>query len=1019
MKKPFKVMSSAALVAALASTAIIPTISAEAATNNSVSDVIVSKDGSYYKVTKQQFDDLAQLNKQNVLTKSYVTLDGKNYSYQAYNDALQANAGNTSNAHDQLIAQGTPQNVTTTPAEFDGNGNLVTTPVAGDLKVESVSAINAQELQLTFNKDIDSTTAQTKGNYEISVNGDKIAGGTAIQDIKASGKTVTLRLKDIDSTTGGDQNALREGDKIVVQTNDAIKAKDGSSLERYASAQMVYNITAAPKLVTTTVNGAGSQLTLTFDRPVATTGTSLFKLDEVALSAANFSPVAANTAGNYSYTVDLAAGQEQDIAKAEGKHDLVIFDIADTAAANPVVASVINGAFTVSKNAEAPYVKSITPVNSNKFFVELSRAATLTNLDSLVVKKGNHTFTTASVTGSTPSLTSEVYAEYAVVDGKSGYYVVVTKDSAAGDLNPLYADGENSTTLSVTFENYTEAGSSLLGKKYTGSVTLNKDNVKPVIEKTAINGNNLEVTFKEELKASPNAADVVVRDKDGVVITSTPSLINSGKTVQLALASTTDEPYTVEFKADKIVNKEQTGSVAAYAVEGAKNDKLTATVKAASNAFKYVAFLDAGTAPSAANNVISVDYGVDMDSSATQFSNYTLDGKALPTGSTVDFVGDKQNVEITLPEGTVKNSTDYKLAISTNVKTKAGEFVVKDLQTKSAYEKVVSLTDNVKPTLKSAKYSVADSSDETTKDIKLTFSEKMSSTLTNAEDNIEVVINGSKQTVASVADADAANKGTIVITLDNAVNVNQTATITVVPDSNGDIHIKDTATNEVVKNSSIVTSGAEVDPAKVISNANTQAVAADKADVNATATEALTALKSDVTLVAPATNGSSIVWASNNSSIDNAGVVTRPAYNPASLANADDTTGTLEATISKGGAIDTKSFNTTVLAYTPATTGTGTAVSDTVANFTTGVDLATTALTINNDASTAITGLTVGTSGLTWTVESDTLATGTASITGTTLTIASAAAESGNVVLKATDAAGNTFEITIAVTVTA
>jgi len=92
--------------------------------------------------------------------------------------------------------------------------------------------------------------------------------------------------------------------------------------------------------------------------------------------------------------------------------------------------------------------------------------------------------------------------------------------------------------------------------------------------------------------------------------------------------------------------------------------------------------------------------------------------------------------------------------------------------------------------------------------------------------------------------------------------------------------------------------------------ANIAAVAADKADVAIAyaAGETAAAVKTALTFVAPATNLSTITWsAAANSAVSNTGAVTRPIY------SAGNTVGNIVATITKGAATDTVTFNVTVL----------------------------------------------------------------------------------------------------------
>lgn len=770
---------------------------------------------------------------------------------------------------EKALVSNVPTEVTFT---IEGNEYTATvTYVNVAPEVVSVSAINAEEVLVTFSKDV-SATAADKANYEISKNGTKLAGSVAIEDIKVTGNTALIRL------VAGQQAV--EGDKYVIQTTDAITTTTGEALPRYASPEYTYKNGATPALQNVDLDAATDTLTLSFDRPVAS-ATTLVKVDGIDIVNKNLTAEAPTKAGNYKYTIALdgagvTAAQLKSF-KAEGSHEVVIFDVKDTAITNPVVNSVVNGAYTVTTDTAAPTVISVQALNANKFFVETNRAVDLTTA-SLKVEKGTHEF----VKGAVASDFSVLDYEVGTLDGKPGVYVVVTDANPNGlDENPLYKGTESSANLKVTFENY--KANDLIGAKYVGNVTLSKDATKPEVKTTALDvtNNKLSVTFKENLDAAPAANDVIVRDKDGVVIPTTNVALkvtaptpetDDDSVVEVTFAAGTlkddKAPYTVEFKAGKIQYADNKSSVADYIVKSQKNDKVVATVRSSESGFKYKTFADLAGTVTDTNNVIEIDYNAEMTDSARQAANYKLDGKALPAGTTVDFIADTENVKITLPEDSVKTSTGYKLTISTDVTTKAGEQVVKDLQTKGSYEAVVNLVDNTKPELKSAVYVVASNDATATSKIKLTFNEDLGSGLTMADvaKNLKVVINNSEQDLSGASVAQSLTDADVLeITLGTPVAISQAATITVIADNAGDVHITDASAtpNEAKVGSSVVANTKELDLTAAVS----------LAQANADITSAIGALTlptiatpgtSDNLGLPSATNGTILTWESSN-----------------------------------------------------------------------------------------------------------------------------------------------------------
>lgn len=662
---------------------------------------------------------------------------------------------------------------------------VVTYEPADELEVVSVDAANAEEILVTFSKDIDRVTGENLANYEVKVNGNEVD----LVDVKVDGKTALIR---------GD-GAFTVGDKFVVQVKDAVTSTDGIAVDRFASEQINYTLSVAPELEE--VNVLGDQLVFTFDRPVDVTSPTLIKVDDLSVTA----PLVAvddEEAGNYRYTLAVS-----EAALEEGTHAVVLFDVAETARENAAVASILNGSYTISDDEVAPVVVDVIAINSNRFFIELNRAATAITPE-LTVVKGNHEFTTQEVsidasTALDPELSSTVYAQAGTYALKPGYFVVIT-DADKEDENPLYRGNETSATLDITFENFQVVDSSLLGERYQGRVTLEKDTDTPTVKESKIVGNNILVEFEDVLTDALEAKDIVVRNKDNVVIApQSISLIEANEVVQITLTEEQikDEPYTVEFKANTLTYAEVLNDVRFYVLESNKNDRIITTAESedATN-FKYVAFNGSVELAQDEPNQITVNYGRNMGSSATLVSNYRLDGQSLPAGTTADFVGNTQTVVITLPEGTIKASTEYKFTIVSAVQTAADEYVVANVQTKAPYETVLELEDNIQPELQSAKFIDIDEDTNLTNQIELTFSEAMQVTTDgDATDDVLVKVVGNTIDVASV-EVDSEDNQKIIITLGTEVNTTQSATVELVPESddyNPVVNLLDLAGNKV------------------------------------------------------------------------------------------------------------------------------------------------------------------------------------------------------------------------------
>lgn len=780
-----------------------------------------------------------------------------------------------------------------------------------------------------------SESAAKNSNYEISINGTIIPGATIIEDIVVDGKTALIRLNEGSSLPSSHQ--FRLGDKIVVQTTDAITSADGTVLPRYSSEEIVYNVTTAPTVKNVAIDRtAGSEsLTIEFDRPVDTT-VDLVKIDGISLTNATLVAVDDTIAGNYSYTFDIslsangavgsapALTQSQlDSIKEKGNHEVTIFALTDTASANPAVNAAVNATYTVSEDTTAPKVISVTAVNGNKFFVETNRAVTL-DRTAIKVEKGTHEFSNASsanFANPAAASASEVVAAPGTRNGKPGIYVAI-KEAPTTDENPLYKGTETTASLKVTLENY--KANDLIGTKYVGNVSLTKDTVKPKVKTNElVSANQMTVTFEKPVTQVNTLAndEVVVRDKDGVVLSTTVSSV-TGDTLTIAssAAFATDKgPFTVEIAANELYYNETTSSVAAYQATSLRNDKLTTIVRPSESGFKYVEFVNGSSTSdldgvvtqttAAGKNVITIDYKTEMTDSAKLASNYKLDGKALPAGTVVDFVGDKENVHITLPKEAVKADGSFLLEISTNVTTESGSKVVKDLQTRTPYTTTVVLADDTKPVLKEAVFIKASNASTTSDVIKLTFTEDIANsvTATNAVKNLEVTINGSKQNVSIAASELSDGDNEVVITLPSAVSLTTVTNIKTVADENGDVFIVDSSSlaNKLQIGTTVVADGskAEIDLDAIADQSLAQATV-NSATVNGATTTTVPGVTANLALA-----GADVTWSSSNTAvITDAGLVTRPAF-------ADgNATVTLTATATVNGQTASKDFTITVTA---------------------------------------------------------------------------------------------------------
>ncbi|KAA0764440.1 S-layer homology domain-containing protein [Bacillus sp. SH5-2] len=664
-------------------------------------------------------------------------------------------------------------------AQFIYNAMNYHPEVKTDAKVESVSAINAQEIKVTFTSPVNEKSAIKESNYIFKQNGADLTSadfeGEANEKgvLSEDGKSVTFKLKA--------EKAFANSDKYAVHSTTGVLGADLKPVEKYLDSEKTFSDSTAPELLGARV--VGKSVELTFNKPVKENAD--IKIDGVKIEGAK---VASKTPGVYTLTTSAIANNG---IFAKGDHEVVVYDAEDTLRVNPNKSSILTTKYTVASDTTAPEVKEVKALNSRTFKVTFSEP--LSQQPELTVKKGNYTFPTAAY--NTQGGNGAVQFTIDPQDATS--YIVSVKEDAKGALNPLYAGSEKNVDLSVNIKNYKDTVN-LLGKPVDMSVSLAADTAAPKVSTDSLNkieGNNLLVKFNGKIAVN-NKDQIVVRDKDGVVVTSDITAVGDVLNIKLA-SEAKDEPYTVEVKAGA-VKFAKDENLASYSVNTNSNVAFNTTVSSTGIVTPVVE--KSAEIISIAGDVITVNYGQDMSGNAKDVENYKIDGKALPTGTTVEFVGSKQIVKISLPKNYFAKAQDAKFTISTNVLTSSGSKVVANAQTKAPVEKLINFADNTAPKLASAVYVKANNEAEVSNTIKVTFDENLGAIADEAKfiDDLKVVVNGNDAKVTNIKKS-ADNAKVVYLTTEKALNVAQAATISVVPKgaNNAEINITDAAGNKL------------------------------------------------------------------------------------------------------------------------------------------------------------------------------------------------------------------------------
>lgn len=444
-------------------------------------------------------------------------------------------------------------------AQFIYNAMNYHPEVKTEAKVESVSAINAQEIKVTFTNPVNEKTAVNEANYIFKQNGSNLtavdfegeAGKKGV--LSKDGKSVTFKLVA--------DKAFANSDKYAVHSTTGVLGADLKPVEKYLDTEKTFSDSKAPELLGARV--VGNAVELTFNKPVKETAD--VKIDGVKIEGAK---VASKTPGVYTLTTATIADKG---IFAKGDHEVVVYDAEDTLRVNANKASILTTKYTVSSDTTAPEVKSVKAINNRSFKVTFSEP--LSQHPEVTVKKGNYTFPTAAY----DTVGGNGVVQFTIDPQDATSYIVSIKEDAKDARNPLYASGEKNVDLSVNLKNFKDTVN-LLGKPVDMSVSLTEDTATPKVSTDSLNkieGNNLLVKFNGKIVVN-NKDQIVVRDKDGVVVTSEITTVGDVLNIKLASAAK-DEPYTVEVKAGA-VKFAKDENLASYSVNTNSNIAFNTTV---------------------------------------------------------------------------------------------------------------------------------------------------------------------------------------------------------------------------------------------------------------------------------------------------------------------------------------------------------------------------------------------------------------------------------------------------------
>jgi hypothetical protein len=575
-------------------------------------------------------------------------------------------AGNIATLKSTLETLANGDNKNWSPSDIQG---VLGTMATGN-KVILAELINATEVQIKFNTELDVADATTNSPYKVSISGVTFTGTPHLSE---NGKVLTLTA----SSAINVNNAALVVEPIQIAENATV------TTERYTTS-FSFSDTENPEVkeVTSKTNSNfASIVNVEFSEPIQSLGT--VKIDGVVKSATGF------TSG------DKEANFTGLSLDASESHTIQFINLRDQASN---VASVIDETFLVEIDTVKPMVTlKASPDKDNvivfEFDKEVTVATATANLVNGIVKDenlNNQASGTATainpVNGLTKKYEMAVTSPFSLLSTRN---LTVLIPSGIKDVLGNEVDTTNKT------------------------VTLNKDTVAPEIDlvrvvrdpsdnvvKLVISTNST-LAGKANVNALALAPSLTVVDPDGVLVNSSSWL---GGLSQDAITAG-DKRITLSFATPAKLSGEYditfASGLATDEADAPNNLKAKTVMVDFGEASSTGSFaITAGDVTSGGTNIYDIDYGAavkggNVSGSATDLSNYTLNGTSLPVGTTITLNPTKDIAKITLPAESISTSDTGAVFTVNNVQRLTGETI-------GPFTTTVATVDNVKPVMTSA-----------------------------------------------------------------------------------------------------------------------------------------------------------------------------------------------------------------------------------------------------------------------------------------------------------------------------
>ncbi|MED1791138.1 hypothetical protein P4V54_00495 [Brevibacillus nitrificans] len=616
---------------------------------------------------------------------------------------------------------------------------------AGELTVESVSAINAKELVVEFNQAVKASSVVAPASAtapEVAgtlvdgvVNVDSAPADTYVASLSKDGKKLTI------SAGAGTWQGAHSIEFIA----DKVETADGKAkLEGFVKA---FTFTDDVRASITGVDFVSKYVyKVNFSEPVVSTGTVSAKLADG--TAVTF--VGTPAVDGKSYTVAL------DPATAVNKEITVNFPALEDGAGNisiPLTAKVtISGADTVK-----PAVTSANATSPTTIKVKFAEA--ITNVDATKVK-----FNGTAV--------------------------------AAGDA---VVNADDNTVLDITVPATTTSGALLLeagavedlngnqNAAFSKAISFANDTVAPTVASTEVfkDGNNkLRVTFSENVSKVAGGAGLTLKYTDEFGVAKTVAVADAAINVDAV-----DNKIVVVDLVGVKENVSYTVDIpAGYFEDTFKNPSVLKTVSFVNNASAAttkLALIDTNpiqAVDTVAGTATRTDSGAFVDvqfkdaveaASATNKANYAVEGAEVEKAelvyndpATATPAGAKAVVRVYIKDDTVEESGNYNVTVSG---VKGYNASVTEIKSTT---KNVQIAENGRPTVTAASFDAFDATAPGSTTVKLTFSEVIDTDGAGAD--FDLYVAGVKVTAATVTTG-AAGSSELIVTIDKDLSADVAA----------------------------------------------------------------------------------------------------------------------------------------------------------------------------------------------------------------------------------------------------